>query len=209
MISYTITVCNEHEELDKLIQTLSKHTRPGDEIVIQTDKYNTTDEVRAVLEKHSHLQNLVITEHPLNGDFAAFKNHIQNFCTQPWIFNIDADELPSEELLINVRNILSLNEEVEVFLLPRWNTVEGITDEHIAKWGWRVDDLGRINWPDWQMRIWRNVPSIHWQNKVHEVLTGFTKYTFMPEQEEFCIYHPKTIERQERQNDLYSKIDRG
>lgn len=206
MISYAITVCNEHEELDRLMAKLVKYMRPDDEIVIQTDKYNTTDDVRDVLAKYSGIENLVLTEHPLNGDFATFKNHIQNFCKQPWIFNIDADELPSDELLINVGDILSTNEEVEVFLLPRWNTVDGITEEHILKWGWRVDDLGRINWPDWQMRIWRNNPSIQWQHKVHEVLVGFTKYTLMPEDEDFCIYHPKTIDRQEKQNELYSKI---
>lgn len=205
MISYTITVCNEHEELERLIQTLTKYAQDGDEIVVQTDKYNTTDAVREVINRHS---NLIVTEHPLNGDFATFKNHIQNFCNQPWIFNLDADEMPSPDLLMNIHNILAENSEIEVFVLPRWNTVAGITDEHVAKWGWRVDEHGRINWPDWQMRIWRNIPSIHWINKVHEVLTGFERYTLMPDQEEFCIYHPKTIDKQEKQNELYSTIVR-
>lgn len=203
MISYTITVCNEHEELERLLQTLTKYAKDSDEIVIQTDTYNTTDEVRAVIGRHS---NLIVTDHPLNGDFATFKNHIQNFCNQPWIFNLDADEMPSPDLLMNIHNILAENSEVEVFVLPRWNTVAGITEEHVAKWGWRLDEHGRINWPDWQMRIWRNIPSIHWINKVHEVLTGFERYTLMPDQEEFCIYHPKTIDKQEKQNELYSKI---
>lgn len=205
MISYTITVCNEHEELERLIQTLTKYAQDGDEIVVQTDKYNTTDAVREVINRHS---NLIVTEHPLNGDFATFKNHIQNFCNQPWIFNLDADEMPSPDLLMNIHNILAENSEIEVFVLPRWNTVAGITDEHVAKWGWRVDEHGRINWPDWQMRIWRNTPSIHWINKVHEILTGFERYTLMPDQEEFCIYHPKTIDKQEKQNELYSMIVR-
>lgn len=207
MISYAITVCNEHSELDKLIQMLGKYISPDDEIVVQMDTYNTTDDVRSVLKKYSHLENLILTDCPLNLDFSVFKNHIQNFCTQAWIFNIDADEIPSGVLLDNIKDILSSNEMVDVFILPRWNTVSDITDEHISKWGWRVDNFGRINWPDWQMRIWRNVPEIRWQNKVHEVLTGFTTYTFMPEQEEFCIYHPKTIDRQEQQNKLYNTIN--
>jgi hypothetical protein len=116
--------------------------------------------------------------------------------------------MPSPDLLMNIHNILAENSEIEVFVLPRWNTVAGITDEHVAKWGWRVDEHGRINWPDWQMRIWRNTPSIHWINKVHEILTGFERYTLMPDQEEFCIYHPKTIDKQEKQNELYSMIVR-
>lgn len=208
MISYTITACNEDKELEKLLNLLQVYLKDGDEIVIQLDRDKATTEVRTVVHNHSTRfpDTTVVTEYPLNGDFATFKNHIQNFCNQRWIFNIDADEVPSENLLHGIHEILKMNEEVEVFILPRWNTVDGITDEHITKWGWRVDELGRINWPDWQMRIWRNTPSIHWVNKVHEVLTGFTNYSFLPSESEYCIYHPKTIDRQEKQNELYSQI---
>jgi hypothetical protein len=40
--------------------------------------------------------------------------------------------------------------------VPRVNTVKGITQEHIQKWGWIVDNQGRVNWPDLQWRIYAN-----------------------------------------------------
>ena len=34
---------------------------------------------------------------------------------------------------------------VDLIYLPRVNTVEGLTDEHIQKWRWNVDEKGRVN----------------------------------------------------------------
>jgi len=45
-----------------------------------------------------------------------------------------------------------------------------------------------------------------WKNKVHEVLVGFKEHTFFPSEEEYCFYHPKTIDRQEKQNEFYNTI---
>ena len=51
-ISYAVTVCNEHEELDRLLLILIKSIRKEDEIVVQCDEDNTTKEVLEVLEMH-------------------------------------------------------------------------------------------------------------------------------------------------------------
>ena len=45
-ISYAITACNEHVELDRLLEILTESIRPEDEIVIQLDK-TATVEVRS------------------------------------------------------------------------------------------------------------------------------------------------------------------
>lgn len=64
-----------------------------------------------------------------------------------------------------------------------------------------------INYPDFQMRIYRNTPTIQWKNKVHEVLGGYRSWATLPvEDEEFVLYHPKTIERQEKQNSYYDTL---
>ena len=102
--------------------------------------------------------------------------------------------------------ILESNEKIEVVLVPRINTVEGLTQDHIVKWGWRVDEKGHVNFPDYQWRIWKNIPNINWKNKVHEVLEGFNHYSTLPAKEEYCLYHPKDIKRQEKQNDYYSTL---
>ena len=90
--------------------------------------------------------------------------------------------------------------------MPRVNTVEGLTQEHIDKWRWNLNEDGWVNWPDYQWRIWKNKPEIKWKNKVHEVLDGFKTYAPLPAQEELALYHPKEIERQEKQNAYYDTL---
>ena len=51
-ISYAITVCNEAEQLDLLLDYLQPYLEEGDEIVVQADKTNVTAEVRQVVCKH-------------------------------------------------------------------------------------------------------------------------------------------------------------
>jgi hypothetical protein len=142
----------------------------------------------------------------LNNDFASFKNNLLSHCSKEWIFNIDADEIPAGNLFSIIHDVLIQNDSVEMFWVPRWNTVENITSEHIGRWGWRYDEWGRINWPDWQTRIYKNKDTIRWQNKVHERLTGYETYGFLPEEKDWCLFHNKSIDRQEKQNDYYNTI---
>mgnify|MGYP003331674003 CR=1 FL=1 len=135
----------------------------------------------------------------------SFKNNLIKHCSKDIIFQIDADEYPHTELITNLPAIMENNPEIDVFLVPRINTVEGLTQEHINKWRWNVQD-GRVNFPDYQWRIWRNGKDIKWKNKVHEVLDGYDIYTVLPPLDECCLYHPKTIDRQEKQNNYYESI---
>jgi hypothetical protein len=198
-ISYAITACNEHVELDRLLNQLSSSIRGEDEIVVQMD-ITATDEVKDVVNKYK-LMNYF---HPLNKDFATFKNNLKGLCTKDYIFQIDADEYLSEELLTYLPAILEDNHSVEMFSLPRINTVEGLTQEHIRQWGWRVDERGWVNYPDYQNRILRNKPEIYWINKVHEKIIGAMTITEIPPG--LDLIHPKTIDRQEKQNNYYNTI---
>ena len=198
-ISYAITACNEHVELDRLLNQLSSSIRDEDEIVVQMD-ITATDEVKDVVNKYK-LMNYF---HPLNKDFATFKNNLKSLCTKDYIFQIDADEYLSEELLVYLPAILEDNSSVEMFSLPRINTVEGLTQEHIKQWGWRVDERGWVNYPDYQNRILRNKPEIYWVNKVHEKIIGAMTTTEIPPG--LDLIHPKTIDRQEKQNNYYNTI---
>jgi glycosyltransferase involved in cell wall biosynthesis len=198
-ISYAITACNEHVELDRLLNQLTEHIRPEDEIVVQID-ITATDEVKAVVNKYK-LMNYF---HPLNKDFATFKNNLKGLCTKDYIFQIDADEYLSEELLTYLPAILEDNSNVEMFSVPRINTVEGLTEQHIKQWGWRVDERGWVNYPDYQNRIFKNKPEIHWINKVHEKIIGAMSTAELPPS--LDLIHPKTIDRQEKQNNYYNTL---
>jgi glycosyltransferase involved in cell wall biosynthesis len=203
-ISYAIPVCNEYQELDRLLDLLIKNKRPEDEIVVQADLGNTTREVYQVVDKYKDQIRLV--EFGLKGNFGAFKNNLKTNCSGEWIFQIDADEYLKEEFIQHLPEILQDNPTIDVFLLPRINTVEGLTQQHIDVWRWRVDEKGWVNFPDYQTRILQNSPKINWVNKVHEVLTGHVTYAMMPPEEFYCLIHPKTIARQEKQNTLYSVL---
>ena len=210
-ISYAIPVCNEHVELKKLLSFLVKHIDENDEIVVQCDKGNTRSEVYKVLDSFKApvglKDPLKVIEFPLNGHFSNFKNNLKEHCTGDWIFQIDADELPHESLITNLKELLKLNTTTEMLLVPRVNTVEGLTQEHINKWRWSVNEKGWVNWPDYQTRIIQNSPKIKWQNKVHEQIVGISTQGALPMEEEWCLYHPKSIEKQEVQNKLYENIN--
>lgn len=212
-ISYAIPVCNEHIELEKLLSFLVKYIDENDEIVVQCDQGNTTPEVYKVLDQvDQSWQNnpikspIKVIEFPLNGHFSNFKNNLKDHCSGDWIFQIDADELPHESLITNLKELLKLNTNTEMLLVPRVNTVEGLTQEHINKWRWNINEKGWINWPDYQTRIIQNGPKIKWQNKVHEQIIGVSTQGALPMEEEWCLYHPKTIGRQEAQNNFYNTL---
>tara|TARA_Y100000593_G_scaffold91738_1_gene181413 strand:- start:758 stop:1372 length:615 start_codon:yes stop_codon:yes gene_type:complete len=202
-ISYAIPVCNEHVELKKLLQTLDEYIDLEDEIVVQCDKGNTTPEVYKVL---GEFPNVKIIEFPLKKDFSSFKNNLKKHCTKDWIFQIDADEVPHKYLIKNIKYILKTNPKIEVFLVPRINTVENITQEHINKWNWRINEKNWVNWPDYQTRILQNHPKINWGSKVHEILLGHDTYSPLPQEEQWSLYHHKHIDKQEYQNKFYETI---
>ena len=205
-ISYAITVCNELDEVTELINQLLTFRRKEDEFVILFDKGNGTAEVWNRIIELKEEKNVVYKAATFKNHFADWKNQLTEMCSGDYIFQIDADELPNENLINQLPAILESNEKIEVVLVPRINTVEGLTQEHIVKWGWRVDEKGHVNFPDYQWRIWKNIPNINWKNKVHEVLEGFSHYSTLPAKEEYCLYHPKDIKRQEKQNQYYSTL---
>ena len=230
-ISYAIPVCNEHVELEKLLDFLHKHIDEEDEIVVQCDQGNTIPEVYQVLDTYT--EHIRVIHFALKGHFSNFKNNLKEHCNGHWIFQIDADELPHEELITNLKEhctghwifqidadelpheslitnlkeLLKLNTNTEMLLVPRVNTVDGLTQEHINKWRWNLNEKGWVNWPDYQSRIIQNSQKIKWQNKVHEQIVGISTKGALPMEEEWCLYHPKTIGKQEAQNRLYESIN--
>ena len=200
-ISFAITACNEHVELDRLLKQLTNNIKSKDEIVVQLDII-ATPEVKHLVDSWVTMKRV---DFALNNDFASFKNNLKNNCTKEWIFFIDADEYLSDNLLGYIHEILKANKGiVDVISVPRINTVEGLTREHIDKWRWFVDDNGYVNYPDYQTRICANKKDIEWKNKVHERLSGWKTIANLPHG--YDLIHPKTIERQEKQNKFYEQV---
>ena len=91
--------------------------------------------------------------------------------------------------------------------MPRVNIVNGLTQEDVIQWHWKLNEQGWVNWPDSQHRIFRNKPEIKWVNKVHEKIVGWRTYAELPsEDDSYALYHIKDIDRQRAQNEFYSTI---
>jgi hypothetical protein len=206
-ISYAVTVCNEIEEVKRLLDILFKNISEDDEVVVLVDTKNGTPEVENYISSLTGTPNFKWAGVLFNNDFASFKNKLKSLCTKDYIFQIDADETISEFMMETLPQVLKTNPDLECASVPRINTVEGLTQEHINKWRWNVNENGWVNFPDFQMRILKNIPEIKWINKVHEKIVGYKTHAYLPyDQEEWCLQHPKTIERQERQNNFYDTL---
>ena len=206
-ITYAITVCNEFIEIQRLLNFLLRHKRDEDDIVVLFDSVNGDPEVEAFLRSRSINLDFMWHSGEFKNHFADWKNKLSEYCSGDYIFQIDADEIPTEILLDYLPKVLEDNPDNEVYLVARVNTVSGLTQDHINEWRWNVDDEERVNWPDYQWRIWKNKPEIKWINKVHEKLQGFKTYAPLPAHKDLALYHPKTIERQEKQNKYYSTLE--
>jgi GT2 family glycosyltransferase len=204
-ISYAITVCNEFVEIQQLINHLLTNKRHRDEIIILFDSNNGSLKVEEFLRAKSVNGEFNWFPYPFNGHFAEMKNFLTSMCKGDYIFQIDADEIPNPILIKNLPEILEGN-EVDIVLTPRINTVKGITQKHINKWGWRINENNWINFPDYQWRIYKNNSKIKWINKVHEKLIGYKTISHLPQSQEWCLIHDKTIEKQEKQNNFYNTL---
>ena len=205
-ISYAITVCNELEEVKRLLDFLLSSIREQDEIVILLDKSNSSIRIENLLRNYTDDNKITFVSDYFHGHFADWKNKLTSLCSGDYVFQIDADEIPHINLIENLPALLQDNQSVDMIRVPRVNTVEGLTQEHITKWGWNVNEKGWVIWADWQIRIYKNNGNIKWKNKVHEVLEGFNIHGMLPSEEEWSLYHPKTIERQVKQNNYYNSL---
>ena len=205
-LSYAITACNEVEETIRLVGQLLNYKEENSEIVVLLDTPKAPIELVEYLELQANADHITLIESEFTNDFAQWKNLLNSQCKGEWIFQCDADEFFDANLIVNMESLLDANTDKDLILVPRINTVEGLTEEHIKKWGWNVNEKEYINWPDFQTRIYKNSDKIGWSGKVHERIVGFESYTNFPADEIYCIKHPKTIDRQEKQNSYYSTL---
>lgn len=203
-ISYAITVYNELLEIQRLLPYLIELKREKDEIIILWDNRGPK-EVGDYIYSYER-KNVRVYKDTFENHFADWKNKLNRLCTGDYIFQIDADEYPNNNLIEALPFILE-NNTSDIVLVPRINTlIPQVTPDYVKKWGWKMNEKGWIQWPDHQWRIYKNSSEIKWINKLHEVLDGYKTYSNLPELEEYSLYHPKTLERQEKQNSYYNTL---
>ena len=188
-ISYGITVHNEINELNKLLELLTKNIDDEDEIVVCVDN-SGQDQNPSLVEVFDRWSPNIVYQRKLDGNFAEHKNSVIENSSGDYIFHIDADEYPNEILLQQLKEILE---------------IEGMKEEHIQRWGWRVTENGWVNYPDYQSRVFRRDSEIRWERPLHELIRGAKTYAHLPPHEELSLYHPKTMQKQEAQNRFYNQ----
>ena len=206
-LSYAITTCNEVDETIRLVSQLLNYKEANSEIVVLLDTPKAPIELVEYLELQANADHITLIESEFDNNFAQWKNLLNSHCKGDWIFQLDADEYLENDLIHNLEALLESNVDKDMIVVPRINTVEGLTEAHIQKWGWQVNEKGWVNFPDVQTRIYKNSDKIGWSGKVHERIVGFESYTSFPADEVYCIKHPKTIERQTNQNSYYDTIN--
>jgi len=204
-ISYGITVNNEVEEITQLLNILFPLIDKGDEVIVLQDITNKNQQVADILDRYG--DQIIRLEARLDGDFATFKNNLIKACKKKYLFQIDADEYPTEDFIKSLKPFLRENREIEVFLVPRVNIIEGITDEYVQHMGWNMNEKGYVNFPDYQHRILKNNKKIFWKNKVHEFLYGNNSFLEMPKDFNLSLIHLKNFEKQKKQNDFYNSLE--
>ena len=195
-ICFAITVCDEHEELQNVLDAIIPYLGENDEILIQGDEGKVTDKVKFVIEKYSSAIKKYV-EFPLNRDFGAFKNNIFAHTEKQYIFQLDADEIPSPYLMKNLNEIIAHNPDIELLKIPRLNTIIN-DDENLTTWE-NVNTIKKeelINFPDYQRRIYKNIKSIKWTKKLHEKIVGNKSSAYLPKKQEYCILHCKRRKKQ-------------
>lgn len=207
-ISYAILVCNEYKEFSRLVNLLLNSIDKNDEIVVVQDYGNTSTDIINLCNDcvKNDPDRFKVYSNSLNRDFASQKNFLNSKCNGDYIFNIDSDEYINEYFPTIIKDFLSNYPDIDLFLLPRINIVNGITQEYIQQMKWFIDMNGYINYPDYQARLYKNKPEIKWTGKVHETIVGYKQFSKLPSESGYDLIHIKDFERQVNQNNMYNSI---
>ena len=127
-LSSLVTSHNETDSLDTLLSKLISYKKNNHEIVL-LDDYSDNQKTISIIEKYKSSINF--QQKKLQNDYGAHKNYGISLCKGEWIFQIDADELPTDILLENIDVLLESNSNNEALWLPRLNYFAGVTQADI------------------------------------------------------------------------------
>ncbi len=145
-VTVIIPTYNVSKWLDHLLKTVT----PWANEVIVCDSFST--DTTADIAKSYPVR--FIQHEYVNS--ATQKNWIIPQAAQPWVFIIDADELPGPGLLDEIDQfLLNAEEDTELAFIPRMNMI----------WG---ELLGKgLNYPDYQSRLFRRDKGRYQDKEVH------------------------------------------
>lgn len=138
-ISYAMTTSNELDLISNINKIIDFITAPSEieyELVVVDDE-SSDPKIVEFFESFTQ-SNIKIISRKFTGNFAEHKNFLNEQCTGDWIINLDADEFLPLDTMELLPYIIDANPEIEAYWLPRINTVDGLTNQHVQKWLWRI-----------------------------------------------------------------------
>lgn len=198
LVTYGITVCNEATELRILLEFLVDNIIHSDEILILVDFKKVTKDVYDVLEKFRTYIRFI--KYPFEGNFALFKNRLNDSAKGQFIFQIDADEVPTGTLIEK----LYILTNADLVFIPRVNIMLGMSETEMKLHGFNVNEAGFINFPDMQGRFYKK--SLTWNGKVHERIEGAQRVSQVPPDPKLSLWHIKTARKSREQKKFYDNM---
>ena len=201
-LTYAICVCTEARELNDLLSFLKCVKDPEDDINILVDSNKVTDDVRNVLKRFN---DVIISDREFCGSFSDHRNYHASLCKGDYIFVIDADEIPQEHLIKNIKGIIE-ETKADLIYVPLINICPGYTEKWLDKCKLNVNECGWINWPDNQGRVYKNNGVLKWTKGLHETISGSDKTIGIQANPKFALWHIKSVEKQELQDIFYKTL---
>ena len=205
------------ERLDTMVGAQSKNYINDILLVFDTTSNNNSHaSIKEYITSSLPTGAVMCVDNALNGDFAAQRNKGNELLqdANAYILHLDPDEHYQDDFFEKLALTVQVNPDVDVFAFCRENTLDDMTPAEIVNdLGFNVDAQGRVNWPDYQVRLQKSASStaqvLHmhpiWNGKVHERLIGYFTFTIIPDTVAL-IKHHKTKERQLSQNALYNEL---
>lgn len=182
---------NEADYVDRWLGAVTRMLPFGgfDHIVVVDG--GSTDDTRGKLSA----AGVTVVERPFANHFADQRNFALEHCRAEWVFELDADEIPSTPLLAGLRDIASDAEKSgnDCVGLVRLNVID---DALVASPG----HLGL----DYQYRLHNR--RCHWRGAVHEEIAGYRARFEQPWHDGHFLIHDKKSGRHVERNAFYRTL---
>ena len=205
-ISYAITTHNEFSQLKKSIEIIERFKDKTDELLFLDDFSDNSKTLELLKNRNTFKKKF-------ENDYAQHKNYLNSLCKCDYILQLDGDEYLNQKLIVNIKKLLQHDKikNVDLFYIPRENFVQGIDKDksYLKKMNWTIDNKKRLNYPDYQSRLYKNKKELYWYNTistVHETIIKPKNIIYLPQNKGFDIIHKKHVDQTKQNNDFYEKL---
>lgn len=191
-LSVAILTHNETDTLAELLAFILSYPRNDVEIRL-LDDYSDALTLEIIRRFQQASPRVHLYQCHLNKNFAIQRNYLHIQCAGEFIFCVDADELPPRYFMDNMDQILEMldREGFDACAFPRINLMGAVRSEVIKRHKLAINELGWVNFPGMQLKLFRNQPGIKYVYSVHEHLVGYRNLCRFPPEEPDAVIHRK------------------